>query len=199
MRNVLLLFSCLFLLACGQNGSNPAPVAGAADFSGYQLEPYSNGAAQRAVKKDENGNLVEEGTVINGQRSGTWITYHPDEASERVKTITTYTNGVKNGTFVELNDRGQVIVQCFFNNDQYDGVYSKFKFGSRKEKQISYKNGVLDGLYTEYHDNGKLRKEVPYRNGKIHGKLRNFNDQEELVLEYEYQNGEKVSGGIVTQ
>ncbi len=198
MRSILFLTSMLFFMACGQNDSGSTPaVAGAGDFSGYQLSDYSGGNIQKATKADGEGKALEEGTIVNGQRTGTWLTFHPLDANERIKTITTYINGMKNGVYMEINNNGQVIVQCYYNNDQLDGLYSKFKFGSRREKQLSYRNGVLHGMSKEFHDNGKVRKEVPYSNGKIHGMLRNYNTEEAVILEYEYKNGEKVSGGLV--
>ncbi len=192
------LFASLFLFACGGGNASQTSTAVPAtspDLAGFTVQDFGNGI-QKANKKDDSGTVVEEGELINNLKNGTWVTYHPKDS--RIKSITNYINGKKNGVYLELNDRGSVDLQCYYNEDILDGKWVKYKFGSRSEKEIDYKMGQIDGFYREYHNNGKMQKEISYKNGKQDGKFRQFNDQEQVVMEYEYKNGEKISGGIVT-
>lgn len=197
MRFYILLFIPFLFLACGGGESSAPATVVPADFTGYTAKAVPGSSAQKMTRVNENGEVVEEGFVVNGKRDGVWYTFHGKTETERLKSLVTYVDGIKNGPSVEFSDRGQVTIQCFYTNDQYDGIWTKYRFGSRKEKEASYKNGVLDGMYREYHQsNGKILKEVPYVNGKMHGKYRQFNDSDELVMEYEYNMGEKVAGGV---
>jgi len=193
----LFIIPLLFLFACGGDSGSAPATAVPADFTGYSVVDVPGSTSQKATKVNENGEIVEEGYILNGKKSGTWYTFHGKTEAERIKTISNYVNGIKNGPFMEFNDRGQVVLQCFYTNDQFDGTWTKYRFGSRKEKEATYKMGVMNGMYREFHSNGKLMKEVPYVNDKMHGKFRQFNDNDELVIEYEFNMGEKVTGGIV--
>ena len=196
MKKIIFLsLSILILLSCGNNSSssNSGPVS--ADLAGYTLIDFPGTSVQKARKVDGAGIVLEEGEVLNGTKSGTWVTYHPKE--NRIKTITSFINGKKNGVHMEMNNRGQVELQCFYVEDILDGKWAKYKFGSRKEKEVNYKMGKFDGIYKEFHTNGKLQKEIHYTNGIQNGPFRQYNDQAQMIMEYEYKNGEKISGGVV--
>ena len=184
----------LLLYGCGGSGGSSTPVP--ADLAGFTMSDFSGTSVSRATRVDGGGKVVEEGDVINGTKSGTWVSYYPEDG--RVKSVTTYVNGLKNGIHMELNNRGQIELQCGYKDDQLHGPWGKYKFGSRPEKLIDYNMGKIDGAYREYHSNGKIQKEIFYKNGVQHGTFKQYNDEEKLIMEYEYKNGEKVSGGIVT-
>ena len=195
LNRFVFLFLLLCLFACEQKPAPTTAVTAPADFTGYTVQPIAGSTVQKAIRHDEIGSLAEEGMIQDGKKQGIWTTYYKDNG--RVKTLTSYVNGMKNGPHLELNDRSQVTLQANYTNDQLDGRWHKFRFGSRIEKEVHYKMGIMDGYYREYHKNGKLMKEVPYTNGKIHGTFKQYNDDEALVMQYEYEMGEKVSGGIV--
>jgi len=190
----ILLFSLLLLsMACGKTATqNSAP---SANLQGFQEISFDNGVSL-AKKVGNNDILLEEGTLLNGKKNGTWTTYHPDNG--RVATLTSYINGKKNGVYLEFTNRGQIELRANYRDDIFDGPYASYKFGTRPVKEIDYKMGKIDGFYKEYHNNGKLQKEVSYKNGVQDGPFRQYNDEEKMIMEYEYKNGEKVSGGVVT-
>lgn len=193
MKNVFLFLIGITLMSCGSK-TDSTPVS--ADLAGFAISDYPSGNIKKALRTDGTGAVLEEGEVINGVKNGTWVTYHPE--GERVKSVTNYVNGRKNGLHVELNNRGQVELQCFYSDDVLNGKWAKYKFGTRVEKEVNYKMGNFDGVYKEYHGNGKLQKEINYKDGVQHGSFKQYNDTEQLVMEYEYDNGKKVSGGIIT-
>jgi len=193
MKKILLFCLSVFIISCGGNQSS-APVS--ADLGGFSITDFPGGKVQKAMRVDGGGKILEEGEVLDGTKSGTWVTYHAE--GNRVKSITNFVNGRKNGLHMEMNDRGQVELQCYYADDILDGPWTKYKFGSRPEKEVNYKKGNFDGVYKTYHSNGKLQKEINYKDGIQDGTFKQYNDKEQLVMEYEYKNGEKVSGGIIT-
>ncbi|MEO1625368.1 MAG: hypothetical protein AAFV25_09430 [Bacteroidota bacterium] len=196
MRILVPIYCLILLSACG-GGDQSAPAASApvASVEGYDLQAISGSSLQKATKKDDAGVVIEEGTMLNNQRSGTWTTYYP--ANSRVKSMSTYVNGLKNGKHIEMNDRGQVELEANYVDDVLDGPWTKYKFGSRKSKEVFYKMGVIDQFYREYHNTGKLMKDIQYKDGKMHGYFKQYDDKQKLLMEYQYENGQKVSGGIV--
>lgn len=183
----------LIIFSCNNNSSStPLP----ADLSSFVVVDHPGRKLQKAVSTDENGQIMEEGELLDGMKTGAWITYHTEDG--RVKSITNYINGKKNGLHMTFNERGFVELQCFYTEDQFNGPYMTFRSAVKKIIDTNYKMGVLDGKYSEYNDRtGKLLKEMNYKNGKLDGQFKQYNDKEEIVLEYQYKDGEKISGGIV--
>ncbi len=191
------IFTFLFiagLLGCSGTQQNPTSNANFAT-EGYEVVDMEGANLQKAIKKDANGNIVEEGYLLNGAQNGAWITYYPEK--NLPKSITYYVNGVVTGLYLEFNDRGQIEVRASYNQNKLDGPWGQYRFG-RPTTLAHYKDGERDGVYKEFNmRDGKIRKEIHYKNGQYHGGYKFFNDKGEVTVEYEYKDGEKVSGGIV--
>ena len=189
----LLLFVVVALWSCNSGGGGgSAPVL---DASGYMVEDIPGLSAQRAFKTDAAGNMFEEGLLINGVQTGTWITYHPD--TQFPATVASFEGGMYNGPYMEFNQRGQLSLRATYQNNLLHGYWGKYSFG-RPEIEANYKNGELHGMYRAFMKNtGKLQSEAEYKNGVQDGPYRTFNEAGEVTLEYIFKNGEKVSGGIV--
>lgn len=188
MIRILIAVLMLSLLSCGGTATGPTY-----DLKGFDTENIGGGS-QLVSYRDAAGNLLTKGQVTNGVRTGAWITYH--EGTTKVKTITNYMNGKKNGIEIQMNDRGQLETLNEFKNDQLHGMSSKHSFG-RANEELTYTDGVLGGPFAIYDKNGILQRTGTFKNGKQHGTLRYYNEQGEITLEYEYKDGEKISGGIV--
>ncbi len=141
----------------------------------------------------ENGVKRQEGFVLNGGKTGTWLTYHTDG---RIKTVESYANNQLDGVQLELDQRGQVVKRAFYQAGLLHGASSTYKFG-RPQEIIPYNMSIVDGTVKRYYVNGKLMEEIQFKNGKQDGYYRHYNEQEQMDLEYVYKNGEKVSGGMV--
>ncbi|MBK7410120.1 MAG: hypothetical protein IPL49_20920 [Saprospirales bacterium] len=188
-----LAFCLLSLLgtAC-QNGEN---VETSGDFTGYTLEKIPGSSFQRAYKM-VGDRLLEEGQLLNGQKNGTWVTYHGD-IKNFPKVIATYVNGVRTGPYMEVNEFGQFIIVAQYLNDQLNGRVAKYNF-TRLSEELYYQNGVLDGPYTLFFENSDIKQRTAeFKNGVENGWVRYYNEEGKITVEYEYRNGEKVSGGIV--
>lgn len=180
------------LWGCSGGGGAGAPVM---DASGYQLEDIPGLSAKIANKYDANGVLIEEGLLINGVKTGTWITYHAE--TKFPATVISYEGGMYNGPYMEFNERGQLSLRATYRNNLLHGSWGKYSFG-RTEEEATYKDGKLHGIYRVYQKrNGKLQSEAEYKDGVQDGIYRFYNEEGEVTLEYQFKDGEKVSGGIV--
>lgn len=188
------LFYCLLgllTLSCQQSGK----VETSGDFEGYTLEDIPGSPFQRAYKM-VGDQLIEEGQVFQGRKTGTWIIYHADQKSFP-KVIANYVDGKRSGPYMEINEFGQFLVLAHYLDDQLDGRVAKYNF-TRLAEELYYKKGVLDGPYTLYFENSDIKqKTAEFKNGVEDGWVRYYNDAGKLTVEYEYRNGEKIGGGIV--
>lgn len=180
----------------GNNSNTPASTkAEVFDASGSTQIDVEGTDTKIIEKRDANGNLTESGAMLNGLKTGTWVTYHPEQ---RIKTISSYVGGKLNGIHMELSNRGMVELESFYKDGQLNGNYISFKSGSRKVEERSYKMGQLDGMYRKYYERqNKIQQEISYKNGVQDGPYRFYDEEGNITMEYEYKNGEKISGGIV--
>ena len=197
--NIIILLSLLFVVACKEKeatATKPSSdgVQGTYDLKEFTLIDIEGSSVKRAVKKDENGHTLEEGYVLDGKKTGSWINYYSDG---RVMAIRNFIDGKVDGTYLTIDDRGRVVQQASYKNNFLDGYVSIYKVGSRKIKETYYVNGKKEGVEKEYFELGPVQKETSYKNDVLDGKMKFYNDKAELVAEYEYKNGTKVSGGAV--
>jgi len=184
------LYTTLLIVLISSCGTGPTgPVY---DLKGFDTESVGNGI-EFAEYRDQEGNLLVKGQLVDGVRNGTWVTYHDN--SNKIKKLTTYLQGHKNGIEITLNDRGQIESREEFKNDVLHGLKATYTFGHPTE-ETTYKDGQFHGPFAIY-SNRTLQRKGNFKNGKQHGTLEYFNDKGEVTLRYEYEDGEKISGGIV--
>ena len=189
------------MLSCGSGGSNPspsaAPEAGTGNFEGFDISALSGSDLSTAVRKDAEGNVLEEGNIVNNQKEGAWLSYYSSNRDKgKIQTLTNYHKGVKNGIDLTFAKNGTIETKATYANGQLNGAYAKFK-SSRKLEQATYINGQLDGVYKTFYQTGKIQQESHYKNGKKHGMSTYYNQDEAITMEYEYKDGSQVSGGKV--
>lgn len=200
MKNSFLFLCSMLglLMSCGGGSSTPAPVAGTGDFTGFQISDYANASGYQLAKSyNSDKSLASEGPISNGNREGTWLTYHVNRDSNKVKTITNYHKGQKTGVFLELATNGSVNKRIDYDGGVIHGVYAEYKY-NRPIKYIEYNQGKIDGVYKTFYSNGKLQQITEYKNDKKNGNSIFYNEAEQVIMEYNYKNGEQVSGGKVT-
>jgi len=132
--------------------------------------------------------------VAKGVKEGTWTTYFPSEGY--IQTVTSFEKGKFTGPFMEFDERGRLLKQANYVNNELDGLYGEFKNG-RPIRKIMYAKGKINGFVREYNNKSKVIKESNYKDNVLDGTMRNYNDDGVVTLEYVYKNGEKISGGIV--
>jgi antitoxin component YwqK of YwqJK toxin-antitoxin module len=188
MNRYWIYFSLIIFISC--QGSSTGPKY---DLKGYNTENIGGGA-QLVTYQDDNLYFLANGAVINGVRNGSWVTYHPN--TNKIKTLTTYVNGEKNGVEITMNDRGQIESMIGYKNNILHGVKANYQFG-RPTDETTYKDGKINGPFAVYNGQAQLQKKGFFKNGKQDGKLTFFDEKGNVTLEYEYKDGEKISGGIV--
>lgn len=194
MKNVFysfLLVAIAFVFTnCQQGASNAVP----ADLPGFTTTEIAGGAGLKAIRKDPQGVILEEGILINGAKNGAWITYHPNK-DKAIKTLSNYVNNELNGVFLTFSDRGQIETLTTYANGIYDGNFAKFRFGNLEES-ATYINGKMEGLYKKFYPTRKIQMEAEYKNGVQDGFYKYYDEEGNVVMEYQYKNGEKVAGGM---
>ena len=189
MRYIAIYILCVIMLSCNSgNNSNALAV----DLTGYEISNYDG--ISKAIKKDANGAILEEGYISNGTKNGAWMIYDPQNG--RIKSLASYTNGNLNGPSLEYSNRGQIETRIDYVNNVYDGKYVTYKNG-RPVKEMNYDNGVITGTLKEYDNRGKVQKSTNFKDGKMHGDMFFYNEDEEVIMQYKYENGEKLSGGML--
>lgn len=190
MRSLLLM--CLLAIvsiSCENSTSSQR-----ADLKGYNTENIGGGTTYAEFLSQSNWPL-STGHTVNGAKNGSWMTYHDN--SNRIKTISSYANGSKNGPEVTLNERGTTESVKHYRNDVLHGLSIVYK-NTRTLSETSYKNGKLDGPFSIFDEvSGKIQRSGAFKNGLQDGELLYYDDQGNITLRYEYKDGQKVGGGIV--
>ncbi len=190
-----LVFVCFLAFCACQNGSAPAsssttPTSKTSfNADGYELSDIAGGM-QRALKKNNKDRMIEDGTLLNNQREGSWTSYH-DDANNMPASVTSYKNGKKNGTMVRFGKTGQLEALANYVDDALNGPYTKYVRTKVVETSF-YKNGQLEGSRKTFYDDGKIKTESSYVNGKRNGMERYYDLDGNVTIEYEYQNGERI-------
>ncbi len=171
--------------------------AGETTDEGFELEAVAGSDIFHAVKRNEKGQIIEEGFLLNNLRTGLWQKHRPDGFFP--EEMISYANGLRNGPYYEISTIGQAELRANYRNNILHGPWAKYRFG-RPEAEANYVDGKLDGPFREYHINdGKIKKEVNYKNGVLDGWMRYYDQEGKVTLQYEYKDGERVSGGMSTQ
>lgn len=190
MKQILILIMTIGLFSCNQ--SNSSSSSGATfDSSGYTLEDVGNGVTH-VTKMGTNGELKEEGFLLNNQKTGQWLTYGKEG---KILHSTNYLNGSKYGKDVSYSTIGNIAESVTYENDVRQGLHQKYE-GRRISEEVTYNKGEIDGTYKQYFNN-KLQKEAEFKNGVQDGKLTYYDDDGNVTMQYIYKDGKKVSGGVV--
>jgi len=187
----LILAATLFIASCGNNPPNKTSATG--DWEGFEMSPVKGSENQHAIKKNDDGGTAEEGFALNGNKNGTWITYHLEG---RIKSVENFIDGRVEGLSLELDKRGQIIKKVYYVDGQFHGPNTTYKFG-RPQETIPYNHGNVHGMVVRYYNNGRVMEEIDFVDGVQHGYYNHYNADEKLDMRYEYSKGEKVSGGMV--
>lgn len=73
---------------------------------------------------------------------------------------------IKNGKFLYFSSRGELIIECTYENNKLSGEY-KFYRNNRLWAVENYVKGKQEGRATGYFPNGSVRREETYADGKM--------------------------------
>ncbi|MFK7903768.1 MAG: toxin-antitoxin system YwqK family antitoxin [Chitinophagales bacterium] len=194
MKYRLIISLCLILsmlAACG-GGGNSAPKPKAVKSGDYSLTPYSGmNGLQKAVSVDAQDNIQEEGDLLNGQKEGTWVTYHKGAKTHVIASTTTYRDGIRHGLYLKSDDRGSLTEKGFYVNGNLEGRVTVFERG-RIMEETDYKSGKIDGERKRYYSNLQLQEAGTFKDGKRDGYARWYDQDGNVTIEFQYKNGKKV-------
>ena len=182
-----------FLFSCGNSG--PKVVAPPANLAGMTVVDVPGSSVQKAFRYDPNGNVMEEGDLLDGKKTGTWVVYHPG-GKTIAKTVVNYSDGMRNGIYMDINDRNQIKEYGYFANDKQDGKWTKWNY-SRRESEKEYKNGIPHGIHRTFYNNGKdgaVQEEKEFKEGILDGIYKYYLEDGTVSIDYVYKDGKKVEG-----
>ncbi len=193
MKNcILILFVAVLFSACG--GGTATPTAAApANLTGFTVVDFPGSKFQKAMRAAPGGNILEEGELFDGKKTGTWVVYH-DGGNIIANTITNYVDGKKNGLWMRIGTNNRVEAYGYYADDLQDGTWVTYNY-SRRETEKHYKAGQLHGVSKTFHKTGKdgqVKEEIEYKNGVQDGIYRYYLEDGSLSVDYVYKNGEVV-------
>lgn len=130
-----------------------------------------------------------EGTVLNGQKVGTWIEYFIS-TPHLPKKIVNYEKGKKNGVFIEIDKTGSITKKAEYKNDVLEGQTSEWFRGGRLSNLNTYKDGQLDGIQILCYEKGGNLEESNYKDGQRDGVTTWFDENGNKKMTIEYKNGQ---------
>ena len=194
MKNFVLLITTVLFFACGESSAPIATVATTGDFTGYEIAKVAGSVFEKATRKNTNtGQLIEDGFILNGSKTGTWTTYHPND-NLTVHTATNYVNGKKEGLYLEAEKNNRVKTIGSYSQDVKHGKWITYNF-SRREIEQDFNNGKLHGFSRTFYKTGKdgqVKEEIQFNNGVQDGVYRYYKEDGTVSMDYVYKNGEIV-------
>lgn len=187
------LVGLLFLSACSQSSEVATQVESENFPPGTVFIDYPDiEGLQKAIIKN-GSEVLEEGDVKNENRHGTWTAYYP---TGKIKTITSYLDGQKQGPEIQFDNSGYVTSRAPYVSGLLEGEYRAYSRGRVMERK-RYVNGQLQGLVQKYYPNGTIMEESYYDEGVIDGEAKWYNEDGVLTIRYQYEKGELKSQDVV--
>lgn len=125
----------LLMVACGQ----------AETATDLPADQSANETADTAVVENipdgdyvehyQDGSVKMRGTILNGKRYGTWVSYHANgnKASENH-----YTYGNLNGKTVSYYKNGQIRYIGYYAGNEKSGIWKFFKKDGSPDQEVDY-------------------------------------------------------------
>ena len=121
--------------------------------------------------------------LFRSKREGQSFLYYP---SGKLRQITGYKNGKKQGAGTEFDENGTVITLYEYHND----YMTSREFVNRVNEK-----GEKSGTWKTFHPNGQLKEEEFYKNGELDGSSRLLSDKGNVINERSYREGKIIEDG----
>jgi antitoxin component YwqK of YwqJK toxin-antitoxin module len=146
---------------------------------------------------DEKGNKVSEGREVNKLNEGEWKFYHP--GSKALMSSERYIKGKLSGLRKVFFPNGNINEETTFVNGVKDGIYKKYTEKGILLEDASYKNDQFHGPVTYKNGHGQLVAKGQYTNGKKTGFWK-FYENDKLVKEVNMsKKGANISPKVETE
>ena len=138
-------------------------------------------------KRQENGQLLYEGTFRNDKPVGEFKRYHPNG---KVKAIIFYAEGV-DSSYVKMFDiKGKLMAEGAYLNQQKTGRWVSYDAG-RMVSEENYRQGLKMGKSKTYYPSGELFEEADWENNLRTGVYRAFFVSGKPYLECQMKLGQR--------
>jgi antitoxin component YwqK of YwqJK toxin-antitoxin module len=127
-----------------------------------------------------------KGVYVNDNKEGVWVSYG---ANGNLIKIENFTKGLHDGITVEIDQRGYLLSETYYENDLPEGVAKRYYYGSNPASIITYHKGKKNGSYKVYYENsaGKLMEESNYVDDIKDGMSKWYTIKGDLIAEYKYK------------
>ena len=190
MRRIHFLVLIILLFGCGKETAPAEPTATLTpdETQGIQEELPGIPGFKKVEIRDAKERIITTGYLLNGKKESSWVEYYPND--KLFKTLTTYSQGKKEGLAIEFNFN-QIVRQYFYHNDLRHGEFKEYNGTNLKEIRY-YEKGKQEGLTVLYYDSGPVMEESYYKDGQRDGTSKWYDQKGKLTIEYEYKKGELV-------
>lgn len=130
LKPLLTLLAATLLFGCGNAETKPAATRSAADTTA-KVAPPANGP--QVIRLSRGGRM--EGNMRNGERVGSWISYHPNGV---IWSRSIYRNGVEHGPTEVFHDNGRTYYTGFYDQGKPSGEWVFFDANGVEVKRVQY-------------------------------------------------------------
>lgn len=143
---------------------------------------------KQGVWEEKTATGISKGMYLDDMKEGNWIMHGSNGNLTRIES---FSKGIRDGIFVEIDQRGYLVSEMYYENNLPEGVAKKFFYGTNPASVIEYKQGKMNGKKKEYYENaaGKLKEESDYRDDVKDGTSTFFAVSGDPIAEYTYKNG----------
>jgi len=184
---IVLLFPLATLLA-QTTKTVSAPTAAAAVKEPDTINKTDAKGMKQRFWEEKTDNSTTKGWYKNNLKEGQWLTYGQNGIITKVEN---YHKGMKNGTVIEIDQRGYLSGDVTYVNDVLEGTAKRYFYGTNPASVIPYKHGKITGKKVIYYENsaGKMMEESTFKNDIKDGPSNWYTISGDKVAEYNYVNG----------
>ena len=128
---------------------------------------------------------VSKGEYVNDQKNGCWTSYALDGKLIRIEN---YKNAIRHGVAVDIDQRGYLVSEMYYVDNQLEGTAKKFFYGTNPASSIDYVRGKMNGMKKIYYENsaGKMMEESKYKDDMKNGPSNFYTISGDPIAEYNY-------------
>ena len=221
MKNYLVLFLTLTLIACGPSQDEKEKIAAVSCAVMSETrnmdaairvremnaarekiggEPFLRGddAIKEALEYGLCDELVLSGVIYDESKriadsnpTVEELFYPNGELKERTNYQSKSDGGKKHGFQRHWYENGQLWSERTYKDGRRDGLYRSWHENGQLKAESPSKDGEEHGLERSWHEGGQLKSETTYKDGKRHGLRRWWDENGQLEWETTYKNGEE--------
>lgn len=114
----------------------------------------------------EQGQMLQEGDLLNGERDGIWKFYFPNG---KLKATETYVKGSLEGPFKNYHRNGKISSEGVCKDGEKEGLEKTYHLNGTLSGLGFYKEGKLNGFEEEYNQFGVLVSSIYWLDGNQDG------------------------------